>query len=112
MEFHLPARFLCGLASVGLVSSALGASYPFQNPFQPNPAETTFPPPTQSTVPEGLSNAPRPLWQQTSLTGDWGGAREQLLYRGLAIKPVYIGEVFGNPTGADNGRGLIYDGVL
>ena len=52
-----------------------------------------------------------PLWQQTSLTGDWQGAREQLLYRGLAIMPVYIGEVFGNASGGD-GRGLIYDGVF
>lgn len=111
MKPHLFTRFLCGLACVSLISPGLGASYPFQNPFQPNPAETTYPLPTQSTVPEGLSIAPRPLWQQTSLMGDWDGAREQLLYRGFAITPVYIGELFGNPTGG-TGRGLIYDGVL
>ena len=46
------------------------------------------------------------------LLGDFGDARDQLLYRfGLAISPTYIGEAQGNPTGGVE-RGFIYDGVL
>lgn len=111
MKNPLLVHWSCALLWIAAVTSGAAASYPFQNPFQPNPAETTFPAPTQSVVPEGLSSAPRTLWQQSSLTGDWNGAREQLLYRGFSITPVYIGEVFGNPTGGA-GRGLIYDGVI
>src|SRR5262249_53297348 len=87
------------------------ASYPFTNPFQPNPAETSAPLPTQQAVPEGLGVPGRTIWQQETLTGDWCGQREQLLYRGLAFSPVWQAEVFGNPTGGQ-GQGIIFDGIF
>ncbi len=116
------SRFLLVL----LISPALwstrplrAASFPFANPFAPNPAETTPPPRTGTTVPEatpaalpeGLTEPGGTLWDQDTLTGDWGGQRDQLLYRGFAVTPIYQGEIFGNPSGGA-GRGLIYDGVF
>ena len=51
------------------------------------------------------------FWDQNYLTGDWGGLRKSLADDGVTFVPVYIGEVFGNPSGGA-GQGVIYDGLL
>jgi len=56
------------------------------------------------------SPAPNP-WAQ-NLTGNWGGFRDELLNNdGLTFKPVYTGEVFGNPSGGAR-QGVISDGLF
>ncbi len=37
--------------------------------------------------------APKSIWEQETLTGDWGGARTALKDRGIEITLQYIGEV-------------------
>ena len=61
-------------------------------------------------MPEGLTSPADTLLEQDTLTGDWGGLRDRLRDRGLAITPVYEGEVFGNTGGAD--QGVIADGFV
>ncbi len=93
-------------------------SYDFTNPFQaenPQPNETTTSPsqqpPTNEEIPEGLHGVAKTIWKQDYLTGDWDDERNQLLYKGFAISPVYQGEVMGNPSGGMK-QGVIYDGVI
>ena len=50
------------------------------------------------------------FWRRPTLTGDWDDLRNQLLYKGIAITPVYIGEVFGSTGGAR--QGVTSDGLL
>lgn len=60
--------------------------------------------------PEGLNGEPTGLWEQSTLTGDWGGLRGELEEKGITLTPQYIGEFFGNAGGAD--QGAIADGLL
>jgi len=64
-----------------------------------------------TTTPEGLNGQLLSIWNQSYLTGDWGGFRDTMLNNGVAITPVYLGEVAGNPSGGAR-QGVIYDGVL
>ncbi len=41
-----------------------------------------------------IAAEPRSIWEQETLTGDWGGARTALKDRGVDISMTYIGEVF------------------
>jgi porin len=43
--------------------------------------------------------APQSIWQQETLTGDWGGARTALKNRGLEFTLVSIDEIFGVVAG-------------
>lgn len=86
-------------------------------------ATNIFPGPDQQTpgafgqenanplAPEGLTGGPRSIFLRPTLLGDLNDFRNQLLYRGFAFSPTYIGEVMGNPTGGER-QGVVYDGVL
>jgi porin len=39
------------------------------------------------------------FWQQSALTGDWGGLRRQLEDKGIKLDAVYTGDVFANVSG-------------
>jgi porin len=106
-----------------------------ENPFVPqqpnsdqqrNPASTSAPSttapgmpelpvttgnPSNPGEPEGLNGQLLSIWKQRYLTGDWDGFRDQLLNEGVAISPVYLGEVFGNPSGGMK-QGVISDGLF
>lgn len=47
--------------------------------------------------------------QQTTLTGDWGGARSDLASHGVDIGLDYVGEIFGNASGGLK-QGMAYEG--
>lgn len=51
------------------------------------------------------------IWDQPTLTGDWGGARTALKDKGIDITLNYIGEVFGVMSGGVNRRAS-YEGRL
>jgi len=53
--------------------------------------------------------APKPVWEQATLTGDWGGARAALKDKGLDLTLVYIGETFAVLSGGLARRGS-YEG--
>jgi porin len=40
------------------------------------------------------ASQPKSIWEQETLTGDWGGARSALKDRGVDVLMTYIGEVF------------------
>ena len=73
------------------------------------PTTTTATP--NGAIPDGLSNQLLSVWDADTLTGDWGGFRDDMLNHGVAITPTWIGEVFGNPSGG-MGRGVISDGLF
>lgn len=51
------------------------------------------------------------LWHRDTLTGDWGGLRDELAELGIAVTMTYTAEVFGNVKGGIK-RGATYDGQL
>ncbi|HEU0154843.1 MAG TPA: carbohydrate porin [Stellaceae bacterium] len=51
------------------------------------------------------------LWQQSTLTGDWRGARKNLQDQGFQLGLGYIAEMLSNPTGGV-GQGTIYEGLV
>jgi porin len=51
------------------------------------------------------------VWEQPTLTGDWGGARTALKDKGIDITLNYINEVFGVMSGGTNRRSS-YEGRL
>ena len=65
---------------------------------------------TATSMPEGLVNNPDSFWVRNTLTSDWGGLRDRLNDDGLAITPVYEGEVFS--AIGNNHDGTISDGLL
>jgi porin len=131
-------HLLCPCAVViTLALPTKAAPLPVQNPFAPQQTPSTpqqqnqQPPgqtapatateqglpelpttaPSGNAQPEGLNGEALSIWQQQYLTGDWGGVRNQLLNNGVAISPVWIGEVFGNPSGGAR-QGVISDGLF
>jgi porin len=75
------------------------------------PVLPTEPPSPSNGQPAGLNGTALSIWHQQYLTGDWGGLRDSMLNAGVAISPVWIGEVFGNPTGGVQ-QGDISDGLF
>ena len=57
-------------------------------------------------------SAPQDIWEQTDLTGNWGGLRDKLHDDGADFYAQYTSEVLGNPYGGNYGRGAIYEGLL
>jgi porin len=55
----------------------------------------------------GPGQARADWWNQSTMTGDWGGLRTRLADDGLTIKGQYTGEAAGNPTGG-KGQGVRY----
>lgn len=45
-------------------------------------------------LPPAAGSQPRSIWEQETLTGDWGGTRPALKDRGIDVSMTYIGEVF------------------
>src|SRR5690349_5703349 len=45
-------------------------------------------------LPPAAASQPKSIWEQETLTGDWGGARTALKQRGIDVSMTYIGEVF------------------
>jgi len=72
-------------------------------------AQSAQPPPAvgDAQVPE---QAPKTIWQQDTLTGDWGGARTWLSDRGVTFNMNETDEVFGNASGGLR-RGATFDGL-
>ncbi len=90
--------------------AAHAAPIQFNSPFAPKTpgsGQTGQPSPEE---PEGLTGPQDTLWRRDTLTGPWGDLRNQLLYKGIAITPIYLGEVFGNTGGAN--QGVVADGLL
>jgi porin len=54
---------------------------------------------------------PASIWDQPTLTGDWGGARTALSTKGIDVTLNYIGEVFDVMSGGLN-RSASYEGQL
>ena len=53
--------------------------------------------------------APKSIWEQDTLTGDWGGARTALKDKGVDLTLTYINEAFGVLSGGLN-RQASYEG--
>ena len=105
--------FIAGACAAALQLTAHAAPYNFTSPFTTNPnipttpnAGTNYGSLTPNT-PEGLTGPQNSFWRRDTLTGDWDDIRNQMLYRGIAITPIYQGEVFGNWGGAK--QGAIWD---
>jgi porin len=47
---------------------------------------------------------PASIWEQDTLTGDWGGARTKLKDKGIEFTLVYIGETFAVLSGGIDRR--------
>lgn len=124
------------IATLALPTKA--APLPVDNPFEQPATQTPSSPQQQNAAPpgqagpgtatgEGLpvlpTNGNTPAqpaglngeglsWiEQDKLTGTWGGLRTDMLNNGVAITPVWIGEVFGNAGGGIS-RGAIEDGLF
>ena len=64
------------------------------------PGTDTTPPGALPVKPEGLTDTGETgIWDQDTMSGDWGGLRSKLVNDGLTITPTWIGEFFGNPIG-------------
>ena len=57
------------------------------------------------------ANTPPSIWEQETLTGDWGGARTALKNKGIDVTLNYIGEVFAVMSGGLQ-RQASYEGRL
>lgn len=55
------------------------------------------------------ATTPPDFWHQDTLTGNWGGLRDQLANDGINFTISYTGEVFGNVKGGIK-QGATYDG--
>jgi porin len=88
-----------------------GQAAPATAEAQGLPVLPTEPPAPSNGQPAGLNGQALSIWHQQYLTGDWGGLRDTLLNNGVAISPVWIGELFGN-TGGGIRRGDISDGLF
>jgi porin len=119
LHTHLRISYLTAAVSAALSLQSFAAPYQFNSPFSPTPEQGQ----TQAPVspagfgvipgedrPEGLTGPQATFWKKDTLTGDWGDFRNQLLYKGIAITPIFQGEVFGNSGGAD--QGVISDGLF
>lgn len=59
----------------------------------------------------GAASAQEGLFQQGTLTGDWGGVRKQLADEGITIGLTDVAETLSNPVGGID-QDTIYDGLL
>ena len=101
--------------------AALASSHPTDSraatnilpgPDQDRPGVIAPTSPSAALSPEGLTGGPRSVYRRETALGDFGGFRADLATNlGIAITPVYIGEVMGNPTGGIK-QGITYDGLF
>jgi porin len=76
-------------------------------------APTEPPEPPIATSQAGVQpggNASQSIWDQDTLTGDWGGVRRQLLDKGVTFGLQEQSEVWGNMAGGLK-QGTVYDGL-
>lgn len=108
--------FIAGACSAALSVSVFAAPYTFTSPFQSSPQGNQAGQGGQSGYGElsgpveGLTGPQNTFWRRDTLTGDWNDLRNQMLYKGIAITPIYQAEVFGNWGGAK--QGVISDGLF
>ncbi|HEX2538862.1 MAG TPA: hypothetical protein VHL13_11320, partial [Pseudolabrys sp.] len=84
------AGLVAGVASIAMLSAGVA-----------NAADVM---PTKAKAP-----AQKSIWEQDTLTGDWGGARTALKDKGIDLTLVYIGETFSVLSGGLRRRGS-YEG--
>ena len=60
---------------------------------------------------QGVQAGEASLWARDSFSGDWGGARERFLRKGIDLRLTYTGEVFGNLAGGLE-RGATYEDLI
>ena len=102
---------LTGLAALA-PTSVRAATNILPGPDQDRPGLIAPTSPNVALSPEGLTGGPRSLFTRDTALGDLGGVRADLATNlGIAITPVYLAEVMGNPTGGIK-QGIIYDGLL
>lgn len=53
----------------------------------------------ENTATAATAESKPDFWEQDFLTGDWGGYRQLLMDKGVALGVTYIGDSFGNPSG-------------
>lgn len=97
------------LGALSTFSFTAGAAEPYQDVPSASPTSVE-PQTTQPGVPEGLTGPVDTFWKRDTLTGDWGGLREELEDKGITIAPTWQAEVFGNTGGA--AQGAISDGLF
>lgn len=111
---HKPTRaiFITCLFTAVLAFTAQAAPLQFPPPFTPKTPDNGRSPASEMNPDqlEGLAGPQDTFWRRGTLTGDWDDFRNQLLYKGIAITPIYLGEVFGNTGGAN--QGFIADGLF
>ncbi len=101
--------YLGGLVCLGM---AHGVASDEVNPAQSQAQSPATNIPAQpATVNPTAAPGPNDFWKQDSLTGKWGGFRDELKNDGVSFTPTYTGEVFGNPSGGAR-QGVIADGVF
>lgn len=61
-------------------------------------------------VPESTHTMPKSIWEQNTLTGDWGGLRTELEQAGVEFGLQEQSELWGNMLGGLH-RGVTYDGL-
>jgi len=120
-------RLILGTICAGWGALAWGATPPTADSGPspgtvPNAPGETPAAQSQGTAPGPTPNPaaasqPQGLWERSSLLGDLGGSRPTLASHGVAIAPVYTGEVMGNVLGGaggydGRGRGTIYEHSL
>ena len=89
----------------------IAAPYQLESPISTTSTSGGTPSaPSQPGMPDGLRGPEDTFWNRDTFTGNWGGLREQLLYKGIAITTVYTGEVFGNTGGTK--QGVVADGLF
>jgi len=119
-------RLILGMACAGWAVCAWGATAPTADSGPspgtvPNAPGETPAARSQGTAPGPIPNpaadSSQGLWERSSLLGDLDGIRPALGARGIAITPVYTGEVMGNFLGGaggydGRGHGVVYDQSL
>ena len=106
---------IAGATALAVGATSFAAPIELTPAGAPNAASNVLPDagtPTlpSETLPQGLTGPENTFWRREQLTGDWYDFRNQLGYKGVTITPQYIGEVFGNWGGAD--QGVISDGLF
>ena len=66
--------------------------------------------PAAGAVADAAAAAPKSIWEQETLTGDWGGARTRLVDRGITFNLTETDEFFGSAAGGLR-RGGTFDGL-
>lgn len=89
---QIPVLPTSNSSNSGAATTPGGSASPTTTPNSPSTSPT-------SNTPDGLKDSGGGLWDQDTLTGDWGGLRKTLESDGFKVTPTWTQEFFGNPTG-------------